>query len=79
MLYRKNFVKNCLLKSQILSEEKKPTPSSNVSLLSYQKSEQQEDSGYFKIAIYIPFQPIRFEIFRTCLLFDESKMNICAC
>ena len=37
----KNSVRNGYLKSRLSSEEKKPTPSTNFSLLSLRKSEQQ--------------------------------------
>ena len=39
-MIQKNSVKNGLLKRRNLSEEKKPTPSTNMPLLSYRKSEQ---------------------------------------
>ena len=37
----KNSVKNGFVKSRNLSEEKKPTPSTNIPLLSLRKLEQQ--------------------------------------
>ena len=39
-MIKKTFVKNGQLKSRNLSEEKKTTPSINIPLLSYRKSEQ---------------------------------------
>ena len=40
-MINKNSVKNGLLKSRNLCKEKKPTPSTNIPLLSYRKSEQK--------------------------------------
>ena len=39
-MIKKKFQKNGYIKSRNLSEEKKPTPSTNIPLLSYLKSEQ---------------------------------------
>ena len=49
-MIRKNSVKNGYLKSRNLSEEKKPTPSTNILLLSYPKSEQSKKNKTARIS-----------------------------
>ena len=72
----KKFHQNGQLKSQNLSEEKKPTPSTNIPLLSYRKLKQQDTKHYFNA--YSVSTETKFWIYTTnAETYENIQKYIC--